>query len=75
MENSHLEQNDESILNEIQLKGSMGVNKTMLKKLVNLPQNVVNFCVKKLIKEGLIREFKTKKRNQVVYLARGFLPD
>lgn len=53
----------------------MGVNKTMLKKLVNLPQNVVNFCVKKLIKEGLIREFKTKKRNQVVYLARGFLPD
>lgn len=32
----------------------MGVNKNMLKKVANLPQNVVNFCVKKLVKEGLI---------------------
>lgn len=69
-----LDKNEENVFNQVKLKGSSGITKNMLKKNLNLAQGIITSCVKELIKEGMIREYKTK-RNTVIYIASGFLPD
>ena len=70
-----MDKNEENILNQIWLKGSQGVNKGFLKKFCNLSQGLVTNSLKSLIWEGLIWDFKTKKKGQCIYVASEFNPD
>ncbi len=53
----------------------MGITKGVLKKVTGLAQGLVTSSLKFLIKEGIIREFKTKTKGQSIFVASEFNPD